>query len=190
MAIITLHLASSSRQILVVVRGHLPAQHYNSTTTTEMRKSQHIKYNYLFQPQKHWDCIHGHQHEPDEDVYLSSSSCWRIRYNRGEQVFWHSKEIASISPVHSEKKKSIILLLEKIFLSSWFGKDVYKSLKLIPDIGIGIPFLHLKDVARMPYIFPDTPFIYNNSEESGRSTPNDLINSIFQLNWFKQQIFL
>ena len=115
MAIITLHLASSSRQILVVVRGHLPAQHYNSTTTTEMRKSQHIKYNDLFQPQKHWDCIHGHQHEPDEDVYLSFSSCWRIRYIVGEQVFWHSKEIASISPVHSEKKKSIILRLEKIF---------------------------------------------------------------------------
>ena len=56
---------------------------------------------------------------------------------------------------------------------------MYKSLKLIPDIGIGIPFLHLKDLARMPYIFPYTPFIYNNSEESGRSTPNDLINSIF-----------
>ena len=65
-----------------------------------------------------------------------------------------------------------------LFLS-WFGNDVYKSLKLIPDIGIGIPFLHLKDLARMPYIFPYTPFIYNNSEESGRSTPNDLINSIF-----------
>ena len=126
MAIITLHLASSSRQILVVVRGHLPAQHYNSTTTTEMRKSQHIKYNYLFQPQKHWDCIHGHLQEPDEDVYLSFSSCWRIRYNVGEQVFGHSKEIASISSVHSEKKKSIILLLEKIFLSIFISQLVWQ----------------------------------------------------------------
>ena len=164
MVLITLHLAPSSRQILVVVRGHLPAQHYNSTTTTEMRKSQHIKCNYLFQPQKHWDCIHGHQHEPDEDVYLSFSSCWHIKdIIWEEQVFWHSKEIASISPVHSEKKKSIILLLEKIFwaylILSWFGKDVYKSLKLIPDIGIGIPSLHLK-VWLTCHIFAHTTSIY------------------------------
>ena len=59
-------------------------------------------------------------------VYLSFSSCWRIRYNVREQVFWHSKEIASISPVHSEKKKSIILLLEKIFLGIFFSQLVWQ----------------------------------------------------------------
>ena len=185
MVIITLHRQPGLLwQILVVVRGHLAAQHNNSTTTTVMRKSQHIKCVITYFTHKNIEIVFKSFNMSQTKMFtyplqVAGDFMW------GEQVFWHFKEIAFISPVHSEKKKTWCwfwtptrFIWVYLFLS-WFGKDVYKSLELIPDIGIGIPFLHLKDLAHISYIFPYTPFIYKNSEESGRSTPDDLINSIF-----------